>query len=346
MPCGDACRARPAGRVCVRVACHQRPGGNRRAQPTAKLSAALSPEHLGQGTTIIFGFTIATTTGQVPSPLTRLDLYYPDNLGIGTSGLGLETCSAAVLEAYGPEGVPLPVADGLRQRARRDPLRPRGAAARPPRPRSSWRTSRKGTSGCSSSPKATPPSSAQIVFHGLVLPAAGPFGGDLATTIPLVPTLPGAPNAAAGAAALHDRPPAPHLLRTHPRQVPSPTTPGDRPAPHLSPRRLPLRRLVLLRRRLPHQRPHHRAVSAVGTRGGAQRRPHAQSVLNVPPDGRRERGGAMKAIQIVDLTGPTSALRLVDLPAPDRSRETLASGGSILVSASPRRTCSRPGRAS
>ncbi len=33
----------------------------------------------------------------------------------------------------------------------------------------------------------------------------------------------------------------------------------------------------------------------------------------------------MKAIQIVDLTGPTSALRLVDLPAPDRSRETLAS---------------------
>jgi NADPH2:quinone reductase len=34
----------------------------------------------------------------------------------------------------------------------------------------------------------------------------------------------------------------------------------------------------------------------------------------------------MKAIQIVDLTGPTSALRLVDLPVPGRSRETLASG--------------------
>ena len=75
-------------------------------KPTAKLNAAFSPERLGQGTTIIFGFTIATTTGQVPSPLTSLDLYYPDNLGIGTSGLGLETCSAATLEAYGPEGCP------------------------------------------------------------------------------------------------------------------------------------------------------------------------------------------------------------------------------------------------
>jgi NADPH:quinone reductase len=34
----------------------------------------------------------------------------------------------------------------------------------------------------------------------------------------------------------------------------------------------------------------------------------------------------MKAIQIVDLTGPAGALRQVELPTPDRSRETLASG--------------------
>jgi hypothetical protein len=39
------------------------------------------------------------------------------------------------------------------------------------------------------------PVDAQIVFHGLVLPAPSPYGGDLATTIPRVPTLPGAPNA-------------------------------------------------------------------------------------------------------------------------------------------------------
>jgi hypothetical protein len=48
------------------------------------------PEHLGQGTTIAFGFTIATASDQVPSPLTTLDIDYPANLGIGTSGLGLE----------------------------------------------------------------------------------------------------------------------------------------------------------------------------------------------------------------------------------------------------------------
>ena len=76
------------------------------ARPIAKLSAALSPEHLGQGTTIAFGFTIATTSGQVPSPLTALNIDYPANLGIGTSGLGLETCSVAMLEIYGPEGCP------------------------------------------------------------------------------------------------------------------------------------------------------------------------------------------------------------------------------------------------
>ena len=40
------------------------------------------------------------------------------------------------------------------------------------------------------------PVSAQIVFNGLVLPAASPFGGDLAITTPLVPALPGSPNAA------------------------------------------------------------------------------------------------------------------------------------------------------
>jgi hypothetical protein len=76
------------------------------ATPTARLSAALSPEHLGQSTTIVFGFTIATTTGQVPSPLTSLDLYYPANLGIGTSGLGLDTCSAPLLT---PALTPSPV---------------------------------------------------------------------------------------------------------------------------------------------------------------------------------------------------------------------------------------------
>src|SRR5580693_1311445 len=67
------------------------------AAQSVRLDAALRPENLGQGTTIEFGFTVITHNGQPPSPLTGIDLYYPANLGLATSGLGLETCTAATL---------------------------------------------------------------------------------------------------------------------------------------------------------------------------------------------------------------------------------------------------------
>jgi hypothetical protein len=165
------------------------------AEPKAKLSAMLSPERLGLGTTIIFGFTIATTTGQVPSPLTSLDLYYPDNLGIGTSGLGLETCDAATLEADGPEGCPSESQMGYGKGVVEIPFGPEVL-------RETTQTMifmahvQEGHLGLLFYAYGHAPVAAQIVFHGLVLPASNPFGGDLATTIPLVPTLPGAPNAA------------------------------------------------------------------------------------------------------------------------------------------------------
>jgi hypothetical protein len=165
------------------------------AQPTATLSATLSPEHLGQGTTIIFGFTIATTTGQVPSPLTSLDLYYPDNLGIGTSGLGLETCSAAVLEADGTEGCPSQSRMGYGKALVEIPFGP--AILKETTQTAIFMAHlHEGHLGLLFFAEGHAPVSTQIVFHGLVLPAANPFGGDFATTFPLVPTLPGAPNAA------------------------------------------------------------------------------------------------------------------------------------------------------
>jgi hypothetical protein len=165
------------------------------AAPTAALSAGLSPERLGKGTTIIFDFTIATATGQVPSPLTGLDLYYPANLGIGTSGLGLETCSAATLEADGPAGCPSQSQMGYGKGLVEVPFGPEIL-------HETAQTSifmaniQEGHLGLLFYAEGHSPVSAQIVFQGLVLPAEDPFGGDLATTFPLVPTLPGAPNAA------------------------------------------------------------------------------------------------------------------------------------------------------
>jgi hypothetical protein len=165
------------------------------AAPSAKLSAALVPERLGAGTTIVFGFTIAASGDQVPSPLTGIDLYYPANLGIATSGLGLETCSAAILDAEGVEGCPSQSLMGYGKAIVEVPFGPAII-------HESTQTTifmahlRNGHLGLLFYATGGSPISAQIVFPGLVLPAESPFGGDLSATIPLVPTLPGAPNAA------------------------------------------------------------------------------------------------------------------------------------------------------
>jgi hypothetical protein len=165
------------------------------AAQRARLTAALSPERLGQGTTIVFDFTISTTTGAVPLPLTGLDLYYPANLGIGTSGLGLETCSDATLETEGAEGCPSQSQMGYGKALVEIPFGPDVL-------RETAQTSifmaqlHEGHIGLVFYADGNSPVSAQIVFHGLVLPAPHPYGGELATDFPLVPTLPGAPNAA------------------------------------------------------------------------------------------------------------------------------------------------------
>jgi hypothetical protein len=163
-------------------------------EPQAQLSAALSPEHLGQGTTIIFGFTLATTGGQVPSPLTSLNLYYPDNLGIGTSGLGLETCNPTILERDGPEGCPSQSQMGYGKGVVEIPFGPE-ILTETAQTTIFMAHVHDGHLGLLFYANGHSPVAAQIVFHGVVLPASSPFGGDLATTIPLVPTLPEAPNA-------------------------------------------------------------------------------------------------------------------------------------------------------
>ena len=63
---------------------------------------ALRPERLGGRTTIIFGFRILPHDQPVPSPLIEISLFYPRNIGLVTSGLGLETCAATQLELLRP----------------------------------------------------------------------------------------------------------------------------------------------------------------------------------------------------------------------------------------------------
>ncbi len=191
-----------------------------RGAQTARLSATLTPEHLGAGTTIGFGFTIHTKQGGEPSPLTGIDLYYPANLGIATSGLGLETCSVAILETAGVGGCPSQSQMGYGQALVEVPFGPTILYE-------STETTifmahvHRGHLGLLFYAVGTSPVSAHIIFPGLVLPARNPFGGELATTIPLVPTLPGGPNAAV--VELHSTIGPLHLTyyeHTHGRYVP------------------------------------------------------------------------------------------------------------------------------
>jgi hypothetical protein len=163
-----------------------------RATPSARLSAAFIPERLGQRTTLEFAFSFTAPAGQVPPPLTQIELRYPDNLGLGLSGLGLATCTAETLEASGPSGCQANSVMGY------------GAAltgivlgttiVSESAPITILRSpDREGHLAVLFSAEGTTPVDTRIVFPGLLLPAPAPFGGQVSVGVPLVPTLPGAP---------------------------------------------------------------------------------------------------------------------------------------------------------
>ena len=163
-------------------------------EPSATLSAALTPEHLGGGTTIHFSFTIADTEGQLPPPLVKVDLLYPANLGIANSGLGFATCHQPRLEADGPSGCPADSVMGFGTGVVEVPFGPQvlRETARVVTFMAPLREEHLALLFYAAGEK---PVAAQLVLQGTVLPTAPPFGGNLATEIPLLPTLPEAPDA-------------------------------------------------------------------------------------------------------------------------------------------------------
>jgi hypothetical protein len=163
--------------------------------PIVQLSAALTPEHLGAGTTIHFGFTVSGEAHRAPVPIRAIDLLYPANLGIATSGLGISTCRVVVLEAEGPPGCPSNSVIGYGSALVEVPFGPETLQEQT-RTTTFMAPVQNGRLGLLFYADGESPVSAQIVFPGLVLPAANPFGGDLSATLPLVPSVPEAPDAA------------------------------------------------------------------------------------------------------------------------------------------------------
>ena len=165
------------------------------AAPTVRLHATFTPEHLGGQTTIGFGFQVSTPAGQVPSPVTGMDLRYPADLGIALSGLGLNTCSTFTLEITGGPSCPVESRMGYGT----------ATAVIPLSADTLYETARitifrgpteNGHIALLFYANGETPVSAQLLFPGLLLSSPPPFGGRIHVNIPLVPSLPLAPNVA------------------------------------------------------------------------------------------------------------------------------------------------------
>lgn len=165
------------------------------ARQTVKLTASFSPNRLGASTTIHFGFRISTTRGLAPSPLTGIDLRYPADLGLATSDLGLATCAPRTLEAYGPSGCPANSNMGHGGALTEIPVGP-VVIAEPASITLLAGPAQEGRLNILVYALGEMPVYAQIIFSALLLPEPAPFGGRLHFDVPLVPSLPEAPDVA------------------------------------------------------------------------------------------------------------------------------------------------------
>lgn len=163
------------------------------ASPVVKLSATFTPNRLGYGTTVGFAFTITAPGRLVPPPLTGVELRYPRNLGFALSGLGLATCDLSTLEARGAEGCPANSHMGFGEALAEIPVG--GQVVREPAEVAIVRgPTRDGHLALLFYADGKAPVIAQIVFPGLLLPSAPPFGGSIGIEVPLVPGFPEGPN--------------------------------------------------------------------------------------------------------------------------------------------------------
>jgi hypothetical protein len=152
------------------------------ASQTARLSAKFTPERLGAPTSMSVGFQILASTG-IPSPLTAVQLRYPANLGLATSGLGTATCAPATLELNGPAGCPRNSIMGVGEAVARFRIGPEvftesaslGVVAGP---------SQEGLLGLLISATGISPVATRIVMPSVLHP------GEIALAVPLVPSLP------------------------------------------------------------------------------------------------------------------------------------------------------------
>ncbi len=163
------------------------------AASQASLTARLSPERLGGRTTVSFGIELHVPAGQFPAPMTGIEVRYPKNLGIGTSGLGFQTCDPDQLRAEGPSACPANSVMGFGNALVEVPFGPEVI-------RESTKITlysgpvQDGHLGLLFYAQGTPPIAAQLLFPGLVLPDKAPFGGNFSIVTPGIGSVPEGPD--------------------------------------------------------------------------------------------------------------------------------------------------------
>jgi hypothetical protein len=165
------------------------------AAESATMHVSLSPEHLGKGTTVVFEFDIHDKRAQVPPALTGIELLYPKHVGLASSGLGLEECSATTLEAAGSAGCPTDALVG--RGSAQVEIAVGGQLVRETGAITVWMAApNEGHLALVFFTHGQAPVDAELIFAGDVIEGAMPFGGNLRTQIPIIPSLPEAPDAA------------------------------------------------------------------------------------------------------------------------------------------------------
>jgi hypothetical protein len=159
----------------------------------ATLDASFSPNRLGVPTTITFGFHLATSEGTAPPPLTAMDLEMPAGMNYTTTTLGLAICQPAALAAKGLAGCPANSRLGYGSADVEVPFGT-GAGHEVPEIQAVSGPSPKGNLTVLFYANGLFPVYAQLAFAGEVLPATGRFGSQLATTVPLITSVPGGPD--------------------------------------------------------------------------------------------------------------------------------------------------------
>ncbi len=165
------------------------------AAQRASLTASFRPEKLGAPTTISVAFRILSSPPSSQEPLRSVTLNLPSEMGIATSGLGFENCLVSRLEALGSKGCPANSLMGRGTATAEIPIAGE-AIAESARVEVFSAPVQSGRLALLVYASAESPVFAQLVFPAIVVPAAPPYSEGIETSVPLVPSVPGAPDVA------------------------------------------------------------------------------------------------------------------------------------------------------